>query len=143
MDILTKDLNYFRSNLQELLDSNFPEKSYDTKFINQRSSWALNAYQGAILGKNTEEEAEKIANSILFEGLYFSKFNTIFQVVRYEFDTIMIDVEIRPFALKMLNVCEEIFCKYEISDDFAYSTTYDYLYADLKEHIAEWLNKRI
>lgn len=143
MDIIQKDLNYFRSNLQELLNSDFPEKAYDTNFINKRSNWAFNAYGGALLGKNSEEESEKIANSILFEGLYFSKFNTIFQVVLYEFDTVMVEEELRPFAIKMLNFCEEIFLKYEITDDFVYSTKFDYLYADLKTHISEWLSKNL
>ncbi|AZA84521.1 DUF1896 domain-containing protein [Chryseobacterium lactis] len=143
MDILLKNLSYFRSNLQELLYTNYPEKAYDSKFISQRSNWAFKAYEGAIQGKNTEEEAERIANSILFEALYFSKFNTIFQVVTYEFDTFFVDEEIRPFSLKMLNVCDDIFKKYDLTDDFAYSTDYDYLYNDIKAIISEWIKKNL
>ncbi|ASE62023.1 DUF1896 domain-containing protein [Chryseobacterium indologenes] len=141
MDILVKNLSYFKSNLQDLLDLNFPEKAYDAKFISQRANWALNAYKGALHGKNSEEESEKIANSILFEGLYFSKFTTILQVVTYEFDTYFMDGELRPFALRMLNDCEHIFKKYDLTDDFAYSNSYDYLYRDIKEYISEWMKK--
>lgn len=136
MDILVKNLAYFRSNLQELLDSDFPEKAFDSGFIAKRSSWALNAYRGALQGNNSDEEAEKIANSILFEGLYFSKFNTILEVVTYEFDTYFMDNELRSFALRMLKDCEEIFNKYDLTDDFAYSNCYDYLYRDIKEYVA-------
>ncbi|RQO37662.1 hypothetical protein DBR39_12275 [Chryseobacterium sp. KBW03] len=139
MDILLKNLSYFRSNLQELLHTNFPEKAYDSKFISQRSNWAFKAYEGAIQGENSEEEAERIANSILFEDLYFSKFNTIFQVITYEFDTFFMDEEIRPFSLKMLTVCGDLFEKYDLTDDFAYSTDYDYLYNDIKVFISEWI----
>lgn len=139
MDILVKNLSYFRSNLQELLDLNFPEKAYDSSFISKRANWALNAYEGALQGKNSEEESEKIANLILFEGLYFSKFSTVLQVVTYEFDTYFMDGELRSFALRMLNDCEFVFEKYDLTDDFAYSNSYDYLYQDIKEYIASWM----
>ena len=143
MDNLLKNQSYFKTKLQELLDFCFPEKSYNTNFISKRSIRAHKAYESALQGKNTEEEAEKIANSILFRGLYFSKFNTILQVVTFEFDTIFVDQELRPFAIKMLNVCDGVFKKYDLTDDFAYSTFYDYLYSDLKEHISDWIENNL
>ncbi|GEN71217.1 hypothetical protein CLA01_12890 [Chryseobacterium lathyri] len=143
MDILVKNLSYFRSSLQELLDTNFPEKAYDSNFISKRSNWAYKAYEGALQGKNSEEEAEKIANSILFERLYFSKFNTVLQVIIYEFDTYFMDEELRPFALRMLKECEFVFKKYDLTDDFAYSTSYDYLYQDLKNTITVCLQNNL
>jgi hypothetical protein len=33
MDVQQKDLSYFRLRLQELLNSSFPEKAHDQKFI--------------------------------------------------------------------------------------------------------------
>lgn len=141
MDILVKNLSYFQSSLEELLKTSFPEKAYDSNFICKRSNWALNAYEGALQGKNSEEEAEKIANSILFEGLYFSKFNTILQVLTYEFDSYFMEEELRPFALRLLSSCEIVFKKYDLTDDFEYSTSYDDLYNDIKEKISEWIKK--
>lgn len=141
MEKQQKDLAYFRSNLQELLFSGFPEKAYDNKFITQRSNWALNAYSGALDGGNSEEESERIANTILFEKLYFSQFNTVLQVVKYEFDTVMFDEEFYPFALRMLSVCEHVFMKYTLTDDFEYTTEYDDLYRDLTECISRWLKQ--
>ena len=56
-----------------------------------------------------------------FEGLHFSKFDTVFQVVCNEFDTIMADEELRPFSLKMFPVYEPVFSSYGLTDDdFAY-----------------------
>ena len=81
MDVQQKDLSYFRLRLQELLNSSFPEKAHDQKFIDQRSSWASNAYEGAFRAGNPIEQCNEIANYILFEGLHFSKFDTVFQVV--------------------------------------------------------------
>lgn len=141
MDTHQKELSYFRLRLQELLNTSFPEKANDQKFIEQRSSRAANAYEGAFGSDNAIEQCSEIANYILFEGLHFSKFDTIFQVVCNEFDTIMADEELRPFALKMLLVCEPVFARYELTDDFAYNTEYDLLYTELTGTIAIWIEE--
>ena len=141
MDTQQKDLSYFRLRLQELLNTSFPEKAYDEKFINQRSSWATNAYEGAFRSGNPVEQCDYIAEYILFEGLYFSKFDTIFQVVSNEFDTIMVDEELRPFTLKMFSVCETVFRNYKLTDDFAYSYEFDVLYTELTGTIALWIEE--
>ena len=139
MDTQQKDLSYFRLRLQELLHTSFPEKAYDNKFIEQRSSWAANAYEGDFRSGNSIDQCDEIANYILFEGLHFSRFDTVFQVVCNEFDTIMADEELRPFALKMLPVCGPVFEEYVLTDDFAYNAAYDLLYTELTGTIAIWI----
>ena len=134
-----KDLSYFRLRLQELLNNSFPEKANDKKFIEQRSSWAANAYEGAFSSGSRIEQCNEIADYILFEGLHFSRFDTIFQVVCNEFDTIMADEELRPFALKMLPVCEPVFSSYELNDDFANGPEFDLLYTEITGTIAIWI----
>lgn len=141
MDTQQKDLSYFRLRLQELLNTSFPEKAHDEKFINQRSSWATNAYEGAFRSGNPIEQCNEIADYILFGGLHFSKFDTIFQVICNEFDTRMADEELRPFALKMLRVCEPVFANYELTDDFAYDYEFDVLYTELTGTIAIWIEE--
>lgn len=141
MDTQQKDLSYFRLRLQELLHTSFPEKAYDNKFIEQRSSWAANAYEGAFRSGNSIDQCDEIANYILFEGLHFSRFDTVFQVVCNEFDTIMADEELRPFALKMLPVCGHVFEEYVQTDDFAYNAAYDLLYTELTGTIAIWIEE--
>ena len=139
MDTQQKDLSYFRLRLQELLNTSFPEKANDQKFVEQRSSWAANAYEGAFSSGNAIEQCNEIANYILFEGLHFSKFDTVFQVVCNEFDTIMADEELRPFALKMSLVCEAVFSNYELTDDFAYGYEFDLLYTEITGTITIWI----
>ena len=136
-----KDLSYFRLRLQELLNNSFPEKANDQKFIEQRSSWAANAYEGAFSSGNRIEQCNEIADYILFEGLYFSRFDTVFQVICNEFDTIMADEELRPFALKMFPVCEPVFAGYKLTDDFAYGYEFDLLYTELTGTIAIWIEE--
>ncbi|GAB3422113.1 DUF1896 domain-containing protein [Niabella aquatica] len=141
MSTQQKDLSYFRLRLQEHLNSSFPEKAHDQKFIDQRSSWATNAYEGAFRSGNAIERCNEIANYILFESLHFSKFDTVFQVVCNEFDTIMADEELRLFALKMFPVCESVFYRYELTDDFAYTYEYDALYTEVTGTIAIWIEE--
>lgn len=136
-----KDLSYFKLKLQELLNSSFPEKAGDKKFIEQRSVLAANAYEGAFLSGNTIDQCNEIANYVLFEGLHFSKFDTVFQVVCNEFDTLMADEELWPFALKMFPVCEPVFSNYELADDFAYTYDFDRLYTELTGTIAIWIEE--
>lgn len=134
-----KDLSYFMLRLQELLNTSFPEKADDQKFIEQRSKWAATAYEGAFRSRNPIEQCERIADYILFERLHYSKFDTVFEVVCNEFNNIMLDEELRPFALKMLPVCEPVFASYELTDDFAYSPEFELLYTELTGTIAIWI----
>lgn len=141
METQQKDLSYFRLRLQELLNTSFPEKANNQNFIEQRSSWAANAYQGAFSSGNTIGHCTEIANYILFENLHFSRFDTVFQVVCNEFDTIMADEELRPFALKMFRVCAPVFCRYDLTDDFAYSYEFNMLYTEITGTIAIWIQE--
>ncbi|WP_166919689.1 DUF1896 domain-containing protein [Flavobacterium poyangense] len=141
MNTHQKDLSYFKLRLEELLLTSFPEKTDNHKFIEQRSSWAANAYQGAFLSGNPIAQCEEIANYILFEGLHFSKFDTVFKVVCNEFDTLMADEELRPFALKMFWVCEPVFANYLLKNDFADTSEFDLLYTELTGTIAIWIDE--
>lgn len=141
METEQKDLSYYALRLQELLHDSFPEKAWDSSFINQRASWAANAYEGAFLSGNSIEQCNEIAYYILFEGLHFSRFDTIFQIVCNEFDTIMADEELRPFSLRMFPVCEPVFVNYKLTDDFAYTLDFDRLYTELTGTIAIWIEE--
>ncbi len=141
MNTQQKDLSYYTLRLQELLNTSFPEKAHDRQFIDQRSRWAANAYEGAFRSGNSIEQCDRIADYILFDGLHFSKFDTVFQVVCNEFDTVMADEELRPFALKMLPLCGPVFTHYELTDDFAYDIAYDLLYTELTGAIAIWIEE--
>lgn len=136
-----KDLSYYELRLQELLDTSFPELAGDKTFITQRSNRAVNAYEGAFIAGNGIEQCNEIADYILFEGLHFSKFDTVFKVVCNEFDTIMADEELHPFALKMLPICEPVFRQYQLTDDFAYQVEFDLLYTEMIGAIAIWIEK--
>lgn len=141
MENSQKELSYYKLRLQELLNTSFPEKATDQDFIHQRSSWAAQAYEEAFLAGNTIDQCNRIAENTLFQNLQFSKLDTVFQVVCNEFDTLMVDEELRPFALKMLPVCKPVFAKYELADDFAYSSDFENLYTEITGTIALWIDE--
>lgn len=136
-----KELSYYELRLSELLNTSFPELSGDKTFITRRSRLAANAYEGAFMAGNKTEQCNEIADYILFEGFHFSKFDTVFKVVCNEFDTIMTDEELRPFALKMLPVCESVFKQYQLMEDFADSPEFEFLYTELTGTIAIWIEE--
>ncbi len=136
-----RDLSYFRILLQELLLTSFPEKVAHSKFIERRATLASNAYDGAFTSGNSIDDCNHIADFILFEGLHFSKFDTVFQVVCNEFDTLLADEDLRPFALEMLSVCEPYFENYELTDDFAYTYDFDNLYTELTGVISIYIEQ--
>lgn len=136
-----KELSYFSIRLQELLNTSFPQLARDSDFIQQRSQYAAETYESAFKMGNNIEQCQAIADSVLFDGLYFSKFDTVLEVVNNEFDTIMMDEELRPFALKMMGVCEPVFEQYASTNDFADGTEYNLLYTELTGTIAIWIEE--
>ena len=136
-----QDFSYYKLKLQEHIDTSFPERSGDKRFIEQRAKLAASAYEGAFRSGNAIHKCDEIADYILFEGLHFSRFDTILEVLNYEFSNLFDELDYRDFALKILTKCDEVFGHYELTDDFAYTTDYDLLYTELTGFIALWLEE--
>lgn len=136
-----KDFSYYQLKLKEHIEASFPEKSADSKLIDQRAKWAANAYESAFRSGNAIYKCDEIADYILYEGLHFSKFTTLFEVLTYEFTDLLFDFEFRDFAIKILPHCSEVFDKYELTDDFAYTNDYDLLYTELTGFIGIWIEE--
>jgi len=136
-----QDYSYYELKLREHIDASFPERNNDKKFIAQRARWAANAYEGAFRSGNHPNKCNEIADYILYEGLHFSRFDTLLEILTYEFADLFVEFEYRDFALRVVVVpqCEEIFAKYDLADDFAYTTDYDLLYTELTGFLAMWI----
>jgi hypothetical protein len=141
MSTRQKDLSYFRVRLVEFLQLSFPELSKDSRFISGRSQLAADAYENAFKAGNQVMVCSRIAEQVLFENLHFSKFDTIFKIVCNEFDTVMADQELHPFALEMLSICEPVFDQYELTEEFADSEEFDLLYTELTGTIQIWIEE--
>ena len=135
----TEDLNYYRLNLISMLKSSYPEFLDDEEFISNRSQEAAEAFEDAVRSGSNYLDASAEANRTLYAGLGFSKFDTIFAVLTEEFMKELEEEQFRPFALKMMPVCEDVFAKYELHENFEDSPEYDALYTEITGRIVTYI----
>ena len=136
-------LSYYELRLKELLQTSFPNLLADAVFIKDRSEYAAQAYQEAFEAGISIPECDKIASGVLFDGLFFSPFDMVFEVISQEFDTQLADEDLRPFALKIFPELVPYFKKYEneIDEDFQHSAAYQSLYTELTGAIELWIEE--
>jgi hypothetical protein len=133
------DISYFRLSLEDFLRESHPHMVNDRKFIAARTEAALDAYEKAVLNGDNPPEAGEQANKVLFEGLYFSRYDTVKNIFWNEFSKEIPEEEAASWAILLLPECEGVFAKYPLSDDFACEPEYDLLYTELTGVIALYL----
>jgi len=131
----TADLSYFRLALLSFLRESHPHLASDEKFITARTETALDTYEQAIRNGQNPLEAEHSASEILFNGLYFSKHDTLKNILWNEFSAEIPENKAKALAIKLLPHCEIIFSNYSLSDDFVYLPEYELLYTELTGEI--------
>ena len=133
MKTTKKELSYFRLKLETYLGEHFPERMNENTFITARADEALTTYCDAIAQGFSHPEAETIASEILYQGLHFSKYDTLVSVLENEFEKELpspLPERLSPILLKNKAV-QSVFDKYELTDDFGASPDYEKLYTEL------------
>ena len=128
-----QELSYFRLKLRSYMSEHHPEKLHDTEFITTRADMALTAYCDAVAQGFSHLEAENIASEVLYQGLHFSKYNTLVSVLENEFARELpapLPEKLAPILLSNKAV-QATFAGYELTDAFAASGQYDRLYTEL------------
>ena len=128
-----QELSYFRLKLRSYMSEHHPERLQDTEFITTRADMALTAYCDAVAQGFTHLEAENIASEVLYQGLHFSKYDTLVSVLENEFEKELpspLPERLTPMLLKNKAV-QSVFDKYELTDDFGASPEYEKLYTEL------------
>ena len=82
----TPELSYFRLKLTAYFRDHQPGLVDDATLVSSRSDAALTAYCDAVAQGFSHSEAESIASNVLFEGLHFSKYDTLVSVLENEFE---------------------------------------------------------
>lgn len=77
----------------------------------------------------------------LMKGLHFSKYNTIIEVLWNEFAEEVPPGEAAKVALTLQPALEDVFSRYPLTDDFAYTSEYDQLYTELTGTVAIYLEE--
>ena len=128
-----QELSYFRLKLRSYMSEHHPERLQDTEFITARADMALTAYCDAVAQDFTHLEAESIASEVLYQGLHFSKYDTLVSVLENEFERELpapLPEKLVPILLSNKAV-QATFAGYELTDAFAASGQYDRLYTEL------------
>ena len=128
-----KELSYFRLKLETYLGEHFPEMLSDKPFVTARADEALTAYCDAVAQGFSHSEAEVMASEVLYQGLYFSKYDTLVSVLENEFEKELpspLPERLTPMLLKNKAV-QSVFNKYELTDDFGATPDYEKLYTEL------------
>ena len=133
MATIKKEPSYFLLKLEAYLGEHFPERVNDNAFVTARADEALTAYCDAVAQGFSHPEAESIASNVLFEGLHFSKYDTLVSVLENEFEAELPSPLPEKLALILLSnkAVQRVFANYHLTDDFAASPQYEDLYTEL------------
>jgi hypothetical protein len=133
------DISHFRLSLMNFLRESHPERLKDEHFILSCTDAATDAYEQAIRNGDTPVEAAEQANAVLYNGLLFSKHDTIVDILWNEFSDEIPEDEAKEWAIRLLPECEAVFAGYPLSDGFACEPEYELLYTELTGTIALYL----
>ncbi len=133
MGTTKKELSYFRLKLETYLNEHFPEMLGNNPFITTRADEALTAYCDAVTQGFSHPEAESMASEVLYQGLHFSRYDTLVSVLEREFEQELpspLPERLAPILLKN-EVIQSVFARYDLIDDFEASPEYEHLYTEL------------
>lgn len=123
--------SYYELSLLSFLRESHPELADDIPFVKERAEAASQAYTEAFDNGFSVAECIGIANKTLYAGLHFSRHETLTSVLWNEFSADVPLEAVRETAIRLRPSAEEVFSKYPISDDFAYTPEYNALYTEL------------
>ncbi|MFV0582041.1 MAG: DUF1896 family protein [Parabacteroides gordonii] len=135
------EFSYYGLYLLKYLKENHPDRVSDTDFIEGRADHAADVYEQSRLEGATPEGAQELAMAALLQGLHFSKYNTVIEVLWNEFADEVPPGDAPVFALTLLPATEEVFARYPLADGFAYTPEYDLLYTELTGTVAIYLEE--
>ena len=126
------DFSYYGLYLLDYLRKNKFEQATDEAFIRERADRAVEAYERARLDGTSTSGAQELAMNTLMEGLRYSKYAILREVVENEFAEEVLEAEREAYTQKLLPLVGNVFSIYDLSDDnFALSPDYDLLYTEL------------
>lgn len=134
-------LSYYGLYLLQYLKENHPDKIADADFIAVRDELASDTFEQARLVGYPVEGAQELAMNALLQGLHFSEYRTLVDVLENEFSNSIPAEKVRPLTLKLIPKFKEIFSGYPLSDDFAQSSGYENLYTELTGAVAVYIDE--
>ncbi|RRD02551.1 DUF1896 domain-containing protein [Prevotella sp. OH937_COT-195] len=128
-----KELSYFRLKLESHIREHHPDRLEETEFIKERADMGLITYCNAVIQGLTHQDAENMASEVLYQGLHFSKYDTLVSVLENEFGKELPTPLPKRLAHILLanKAVQATFAKFGLTDEFSASEQYDRLYTEL------------
>ena len=136
------DFSYYGLYLLDYLRTNRFEQATDEAFIRERADRAAGTYERAMLEGYPAAGAQELAMRTLTEGLRYSKYAILREVVENEFVDDVSESERESFLQRLLPLVGNVFSVYDLSDDnFALSPEHDLLYTELTGAIVLYIDE--
>lgn len=134
------ELSYYGLYLLDYLRKYHPDKVSDTPFITGREEAASETFEKERAAGSTVEAAQEEAMRVLLEGLHFSPYALLLEVVENEFSEEVHEQEREAFCREIFPHLKNLFAGYPTTDDtFALSSEHDLLYTELTGAIMLYL----
>lgn len=124
-------LSYFELLLLDYLRISHPDKVHDKNFITDRSNQATQILSDEIKSGTNYFSAQETARNVLFDGLIFSPFDLLKDILLNEFSNEFSEINIPEVALRLLPIVKDEFETYDLTDDFSVKPEYTILYNTL------------
>ena len=124
-------LSYYGLSLLTFLQDSHPDLASDSILIRSRADRAAEAYCQAIRNGESRSEADAQAAQVLYQGLHFSLYNTIVNILWDEFQDLVPEDEARNIARDILPHAAFLKREYDLNDDFDTSPEYQRFYTEL------------
>lgn len=133
MKTTKKELSYYRLRLETYLKYYHPHRLSEETFIVERAEAAAKTYEENFLTGTNPDAADEQALEVLFQGLHFSEYFFIEQILDNEFsDEVPAELTANLAGLLLKNdTVKETIAKYNPGDSFDEKPEYESLYTEL------------
>lgn len=122
--------SYYRQRLEEFLRERHPQLTHAHRLLETRSEYAAAAYRAALAAGEGPLTAAARAEAVLYEGLIFSRYDTLRCILSTEFPLIPA-AQHRTLALTLQPMCEDVFARYNLDDGLVARSEYNHLIMEL------------
>ena len=126
----TCDFYYYRKRLTSFIEERHPRVAHAQQLIDTRSQRAAAAYADTLASGGNIFSAMARADSILYEGLIFSRFDTLCCILTTEYAEIP-NNRLRILAQELEEHCKEVFEHYNLDDGLINRSEYNHLICEL------------
>lgn len=132
------DTDYYRQRLEAFLRERHPRLIHARRFIDTRSRAAASLYREAVVAGDNMLRAITRADSLLYEGLIFSKFDTLCCLLSIDYPLVPPEKR-RSLAMELEERFSGIFDRYNLDDGIYGREEYKKLLTELSEALRLYL----